>query len=177
MLCGSVDAPFGVFQRTRGRNGSCSLATPSCLAWMVIVLLAVPATSLAEDYLNESRTIAGTPQSTTERFNFTLGKDDPYPNFELTIQLSQGRADLRILDPDGRTLETLGAQECDLSFGRSAARRPGHLHARTHHDHSRRPVASAHCRRPDSAQALARAWPGFGRCHDACGGRQRVVLA
>ena len=27
------------------------------------------------------RTIVGTPQSTTERFNFTLKEDDPYPNF------------------------------------------------------------------------------------------------
>ena len=86
------------------------------LAWIVIVLLLSPATSLAEDYLNESRTIAGSPQSTTERFNFTLKKDDPYPNFELTIQMSQGRADLRILNPAGRRLEALGAQECDLKL-------------------------------------------------------------
>jgi uncharacterized membrane protein YhfC len=69
---------------------------------------------MAQDYVNESRTIAGTPQSTTERFNFTLKKDDPYPNFELTIQMSQGRADLRILDPAGRRLQAVGAQDCTL---------------------------------------------------------------
>jgi hypothetical protein len=86
------------------------------LAWIVIVSLLSPATCLAEDYLDESRTIAVTPQSTTERFNFTLKKDDPYPNFELRIQMSQGRADLRILNPAGRTLEALGAQECDLKL-------------------------------------------------------------
>ena len=86
------------------------------LLWIAGVVLPSPAATMAQDYVNESRTIAGTPQSTTERFNFTLKKDDPYPNFELTIQMSQGRADLRILDPAGRPLESLGAQECDLKL-------------------------------------------------------------
>ena len=86
------------------------------LLWIAGVVLPSPEATSAQNYVNESRTIAGTPQSTTERFNFTLKKDDPYPNFELTIQMSQGRADLRILDPAGRPLEALGAQECELKL-------------------------------------------------------------
>ena len=66
------------------------------LFWIAGVVLPSRAETLAQDYVNESRTIVGTPQSTTERFNFTLKEDDPYPNFELTIQMSQGRRDLRI---------------------------------------------------------------------------------
>jgi uncharacterized membrane protein YhfC len=85
-------------------------------AWIIIVLLLSPATRAAADYLNEGRTITGTPQSTTERFTFTLKKDDLYPNFELRIQMSQGRADLRILDPTGRTLNALGAEDLDLKL-------------------------------------------------------------
>jgi hypothetical protein len=73
-----------------------------------------PVGALAKDYVNESRTITGAPQSTTERFSFSLGKDDLYPHFELRIAMSRGRADLRIVDPAGRSLQSVGAQSCTL---------------------------------------------------------------
>jgi hypothetical protein len=84
------------------------------LLWAAELLLLSPATIMANDYLDESRSMTGTPQSTTERFDFTLGKDDLYPHIELTIQMSQGRADLRVLDPAGRKLEELSAETCTL---------------------------------------------------------------
>ena len=68
----------------------------------------------ANDYVNESRTITGPPQSTTERFTFVLGQDDPYPHFELKIVMSQGRADLQFFDPAGRGIQSLGAQSVTL---------------------------------------------------------------
>jgi hypothetical protein len=83
------------------------------LLWIAIALSS-PVAIQAKDYVNESRTITGPPQSTTERFTFSLGQDDPYPHFELNIEMSQGRADLRILDPAGRTLQSLGAQSVTL---------------------------------------------------------------
>jgi uncharacterized membrane protein YhfC len=86
------------------------------LLWTAELLSQSPATTLAKDYFDEGRTITGTPQSTTERFNFTLRKDNLYPYFELTIEMSQGRADLRILDPAGHTLEELGAENCSLKL-------------------------------------------------------------
>jgi len=93
------------------------LRTPSPFLLLLIVelVLILPPTSLAKDYFEQSRTIAGASQSITERFDFTLKEGDPYPHFELKIQMSQGRLDLRILDPAGNTLEALGAEECDLS--------------------------------------------------------------
>jgi uncharacterized membrane protein YhfC len=45
--------------------------------------------------------------------NFTINKDDAYPHFKLIIQ---GRADLRILNPAGQTLQRLGAVDCELKF-------------------------------------------------------------
>jgi len=85
------------------------------LLWTADVLL-LPQAALAKDFVNETRTIAGAPQSTTERFDFVLEKGDLYPNFELTIQMSQGRADLRIFDPAGGRLEAMGAQDCALKL-------------------------------------------------------------
>ncbi len=84
------------------------------LVGMALLLSMSPVATLAGDYVNESRTISGAPQSTTERFSFSLGKDELYPHFELRIAMSQGRADLRILDPAGRSLQSLGAQSCAL---------------------------------------------------------------
>ena len=81
--------------------------------WIVIAL-SVPGVVEADDYVNESRTITGPPQSTTERFTFLLGQDDPYPHFELKIEMSQGRADLQIFDPAGRRLQSLGAESATL---------------------------------------------------------------
>ena len=72
--------------------------------------------ALAKDYLNEQRTIGGAPQSKTERFTFTIGKDSLNPHLDLTIAMTQGRADLRILDPAGATLYNCGATACTLSF-------------------------------------------------------------
>jgi uncharacterized membrane protein YhfC len=86
------------------------------LLWVAEFLLLSPASILAKDYFDESWTVVGKPETTTERFNFTLGNDDLYPHFDLTIQMSQGRADLRILDPAGRTLEELGAESCTLKL-------------------------------------------------------------
>jgi hypothetical protein len=86
------------------------------MSWPVGLLLILPATTIANDYFEQSRTIAGAPQSLTERFNFALKKDDPYPYFELRIQMSRGRADLRILDPAGHTLEAFGSQDCNLGL-------------------------------------------------------------
>ncbi len=84
------------------------------LSWFAGMLLLAPAATVAEDYVNESRTIAGKPQSTTERFKLTRASDDLYPYFDLTIQMSQGRADLRILDPAGRRVQSSGAESCTL---------------------------------------------------------------
>jgi uncharacterized membrane protein YhfC len=78
--------------------------------------LLFPATTLAKDYFDQRQTITGPPQSTTERFDFTLEKDDAYPHFKLTIHMSQGRADLRIFDPAGRGLQTIGAEDCEIEF-------------------------------------------------------------
>jgi hypothetical protein len=85
------------------------------LVGVLLSLSLSPAAGLAQDYVDESRTIE-TPQSTTERFQFTLGKDDAYPHFELSIHLSQGRADLSILGPAGRRLQSVGAQDCTLAL-------------------------------------------------------------
>ena len=81
--------------------------------WFVFIL-SIPGMVEANEFVNESRTITGPPESTTERFNFVLGQDDPYPHFELTIEMSQGRADLQIFDPAGRRLQSLGAQSVTL---------------------------------------------------------------
>ncbi len=88
----------------------------SRISGIVVFFALLSSSAPAEDYLNQSRSITGTPASTTESFNFTLGADSPYPYFELTIRMSQGRADLRILDPNGRTLQAVGAQECELTL-------------------------------------------------------------
>src|SRR5262245_19421877 len=71
--------------------------------------------SLADDYLNETRTFAA-PTSTTERFTFSIDSASLYPNYELRIQMSQGRAQMRILDPYGRLVQDIGAQDCTLSL-------------------------------------------------------------
>jgi uncharacterized membrane protein YhfC len=86
------------------------------MSWIVELFLLLPATTLARDYFEQRRTIAGPPQSTTERFTFTFDEDDAYPHFNLTIHMSQGRADLRILDPTGHTLQRLGAEDCEIKF-------------------------------------------------------------
>jgi len=86
----------------------------SLYLWMLSLVLLTTGQTFAKDYLDESRAIAETPQSTTERFAFTLGKDSPYPHFDLAIQMTQGRADLHILDPAGRKLEDLGARICTV---------------------------------------------------------------
>ncbi len=86
----------------------------TALLWTAGSLLLAPDAVAAKDYLNESRTIASPPQSKTERFSFTLGKDDSYPYYAFTVQMSQGRADLRIVGPSGRRLESLGAQSCAI---------------------------------------------------------------
>ncbi len=85
------------------------------LSWAVVMLLLAPHAVEAKDYLNESRTIVGPPQSKTERFSFTRGKDDLYPHFDFVVQMSQGRADMRIFGPNGRTLQTLGAKSVTLN--------------------------------------------------------------
>ena len=59
------------------------------LSWIAGQLLLAPATA-AKDYVNESRTIAAPPQSTTEKFTFIRANDDLYPNFDLAIDMSQG---------------------------------------------------------------------------------------
>ena len=84
--------------------------------WVGGLSLLLPTALFGEDCVNESRTISGTPQSQTERFDFVLSKDDPYPNFELTIHMSKGRADLRILNPAGLQLETVGARDATLAL-------------------------------------------------------------
>jgi uncharacterized membrane protein YhfC len=68
----------------------------------------------AKNYLDESRTIANAPQSTTERFIFTLGKDSRSPHIELVIQMTQGRADVHIVGPGGRKVQDIGAQRCTV---------------------------------------------------------------
>ena len=74
----------------------------------VALLAATPAPAI--DYLDESRTITDGPQSTTEHFTFTLEEDSPAPRFDLAITMTQGRAELRILDPAGRVRQHMGAQ-------------------------------------------------------------------
>jgi uncharacterized membrane protein YhfC len=83
------------------------------LSWTAVLLLA-PEALAGNEYINESRTITGPPQSTTERFSFTREKDDLYPNFDFTVDMSRGRAELEIKGPDGRTLQTLGAKSLTL---------------------------------------------------------------
>jgi uncharacterized membrane protein YhfC len=85
-------------------------------SWTVELFLLLPTTTVGKDYFEHGRTITGPPQSTTERFNFTLDKDDAYPHFNLAIHMTQGRADLRILDPTGRTLQKVGARLCEMEF-------------------------------------------------------------
>ncbi|MCC6683025.1 MAG: hypothetical protein IT445_19160 [Phycisphaeraceae bacterium] len=65
-------------------------------------------------YLDKSDTITGDPQSATERFSFTFKPDSLYPHLKLDIQMTQGRADLRILNPAGQVVQAMGAQQCTI---------------------------------------------------------------
>lgn len=78
--------------------------------WTLGVALLAATPAFATDYLNESRVIADAPQSTTERFTFRLDKDRPPPVFDLTIEMTQGRAELRVVDPAGRQRQHISAQ-------------------------------------------------------------------
>ena len=91
----------------------------TCFALLVVT------TALAKDQIDETRTLAGTPQTSTERFTFVVEKDGPYPHYDLAIQMTRGHADLRILDPTGRLLESMGAQACTMSAPIRNARTPG----------------------------------------------------
>jgi uncharacterized membrane protein YhfC len=93
--------------------------------WILIFVLLTGRPILAQDYLDESRTIAGSPQSTTQRFTFTLKKGGQYPHYELSIQMTAGRGRLRILNPAGRELESMGAQVCTVSGAIRNAAAPG----------------------------------------------------
>jgi len=96
----------------------------SCLCTLAFALLA-PSAALAKDYLDESRAFGPAPQSTTERLTFILEKDGPYPYLEWSVHMTQGRALLRILDPSGRRLNELTAQDCTLKEALPDAKVPG----------------------------------------------------
>lgn len=83
-------------------------------SWTFGLALLIARTTLAKHYLDVSRTITETPQSTTERFTFILEKDGLYPYYDLAIQMTQGRVDLRILDPAGRNVTRTGARVCTV---------------------------------------------------------------
>jgi uncharacterized membrane protein YhfC len=95
------------------------------LAWVAGLWLLAPGAVAAKDYLNESRTIAGPPQSKTEQFSFTLGKGDLYPYYDFNVQMSRGQAGLRIVGPSGRRLEELSAQRLTGSQPIARAGAPG----------------------------------------------------
>ena len=100
--------------------------TVGCLhLWTFSIVLLTAGPVVAQDYVSESRTIAATSQPTTQRFSFILDKDSPYPHLDFTVQMSRGRAELRILDPAGRELERLGAQVCTIRQPISRATSPG----------------------------------------------------
>jgi len=67
--------------------------------------------AVATVYLDESRVITNAPQSATERFNFKVDEGTATPCFDLTIRMTQGRAELRIRDPAGRERVRMGAQK------------------------------------------------------------------
>ena len=54
--------------------------TVGCLhLWTFSIVLLTAGPVVAQDYVNESRTIAATSQPTTQRFSFILDKDSPSP--------------------------------------------------------------------------------------------------
>jgi uncharacterized membrane protein YhfC len=90
-----------------------------------LLLVATAAAARADDYLRASRTVGPVPHSATERFTFTLEKGAAHPHLALDIRMTRGRADVRVLDPAGRALETQGARECTLSQPIRGATVPG----------------------------------------------------
>ena len=79
---------------------------------MAVPLIPPAATeAVAMVYLDESRVITNAPQSATERFNFKVDEGTATPCFDLTIRMTQGRAELRIRDPAGRERVRMGAQK------------------------------------------------------------------
>src|SRR6476620_5682834 len=102
----------------------CARTVGSVHLWILGYVLVMAGTVSARDYVNERRTIAASSQPTAQRFTFILDKDSPYPHFDFTVQMSSGRADLRILDPAGRELERLGAQVCTIRQPISGATAP-----------------------------------------------------
>jgi len=95
------------------------------LSLWTLCLLLVAGAAAGADYLDESRTITGTPQSGVEEFTFTLEKGSPPVHIDLDIDMSQGRADVRIFDPWDRRVAYIGAQGCTVSQPVDRARRPG----------------------------------------------------
>jgi len=93
--------------------------------WRLGFLLVTAASSPAADYLDESREFVGPPQSTTERFTFTLEKDGPYPHYDLAVKMKQGRADLRIFNPADQQLQAVGGQSYTVQGPIRNATRPG----------------------------------------------------
>jgi uncharacterized membrane protein YhfC len=83
------------------------------LCALSFVLLAA-GSAFARDYLNESRAIADTPQSATERFTFVVENDRPSLRLDLAIDMTQGQTRIRILDPDGRVVTSFAAQQCTV---------------------------------------------------------------
>lgn len=92
--------------------------------WTLVFALLAARAAFAGDYLDQGRTIVD-PQTTTERFTFTLKEGTPPPLFDLTIQMSQGRAELGILDSSGRRVHQIGAQACTASAPPLKASDPG----------------------------------------------------
>lgn len=95
------------------------------LATCVIVLLCA-ARALGADYLHEQADLTA-PDSSTASFTFTLEEGfTARPRMEVTISLSQGRAEMRMVDPDGNEIDRLSAQDLTIrGYPIQRATKPG----------------------------------------------------
>lgn len=94
------------------------------LSLLLLCLALLSSPTFAEDLLDAKRTIA-VPESSTERFTFAVEKGGPYPHWNVVIQLTQGRASLRFLNPAGRKIQEFGAQVFTGSGAVNLAASPG----------------------------------------------------
>ena len=101
----------------------CALTRRVLLTLSFVLFLAGPI--LAKDHLDESGAIVESPQSVTEHFSFTLDKNGPLPHLDLTIHMTEGRADVSIFDPRGRKVQDVGARDCTVSVPVKGATTPG----------------------------------------------------
>jgi hypothetical protein len=115
---------------TKHRASSSQLVQPvqvkfACLlSWAIGLFLLLPTTTFAKDHFEQSRTIAGPPQSTTERFNFTLNQDDAYPHFKLAIACRRGARTCESSIRQDVCCRQLELGNVSLSFSRSPVPQP-----------------------------------------------------